>query len=230
MSDHDSKHHDPTHAVRLEEILLQAEEPLAALAASELSGCADCRLELEQHQVLESRLARVAAEEAAALAEARRAGPARGAAEQALEAHLGLSSQPSKGRLLRLAPWLALAAALLIWFNLPEDRQPDFRDLPLDSELVLVPQGVVSSLSEFRWNLPLPPGAWYEVRVHAEGAAGEPGTLLAESGALSEQRWSPEPATVPSWPTRIIWILELRRGPLETQLLERYVSSAQLSP
>lgn len=120
--------------------------------------------------------------------------------------------QPGR-RSIRRRGWLALvslsaaaAVLLVIWFGNTPPETPGFtgpQDQLLDGTApILVPKtpvGPVERYGEFEWS-PHPDAEFYEVIVHDAA-----GAIVAESGPLTEPRWTPPPTD--RWPREIRWEL-----------------------
>ncbi len=123
---------------------------------------------------------------------------------------------PGRSALLRLAPLLAVAAALLLGFFLTRDDEqeptpgPGSALLGQDSARLLHPVGNVGSaesLTSVRWDFPRAAPAWtYRARLIDPTLSGQ-SAILAASVELGISSWLVPPSRLSapeSWPARVI--------------------------
>lgn len=112
------------------------------------------------------------------------------------------------GRLLRMAPWLAAAAALVLWFSWgalfpggPSD--PDGVFVGNDRVTLLTPEELATSFALFEWEAEeLPPGQSWRLEVQtSEG----PGWRTVLDQTLAESRYRPTDEELATLGSRIRW-------------------------
>lgn len=218
------------HGATLREILMDAEDVRRSFDASELADCPECREAMEEHMNLLTDLEDLAADERAILAEgdgSANEGPLQlGRAEEALRRH-ALDDAPEVPNNLRLLRWAGLAAGVLLLVLAgrvllpPSDGPgPGDPDAVLGTESGLVhPVGPVQAYAPFRWDVELPAGGHFKVRVEAEG-------FRLESERLYEQEWTP--SDTQDWPTSIRWTLTVHGGSGQDDVAASLVEWASL--
>ena len=208
-----STHDTEAHAEKLH-ALLESPNPRAAFRASDLAGCNDCTLHLDELINLRKSLDLIGDEERGGLADANRtsgSSPA-GHVREALR-----EVEPSLGRSQRnwRPLWiLAATAALLLLFLQPNrsgtETQPNLGPSlgEQDSGNLISPSADGDSWEEFRW-MPHPaPGATYVVIVYSDPAQEHEVARSANIGAACV--WRPEPDAIPTDEfTSIYWTVEV---------------------
>ena len=212
---------------RLLDLMAQSDDPDAAFQASPWASDPACAEWFAELRALEGRLSSAGKRVRSDLADAERESSAPG--EDRLHALLleARDREPKRGsppgapdrapkRVLSavtLLPWLAAAAALLVWFAWPRPApREDPGPVLLGSKGELFPSGATNAYA-FRWTFERPPAGYFVVRVLAEAV--EPGgqrSPLFTSSPIREHEWRPDAATAASWPRRIHWELLVHDG------------------
>ncbi len=196
-----SSEHTHDHEERLERVLAGAEDPVSALAASELASCPECRAMAKELEDLTNLLDATGAE----LHEADEAEDR--AHDELVERVLGPHLRPTRPTpgpaVVRL--WLGVAAAAVVLFVLflsapwPGDRPEPGLLGPGDDWEAGFPVGEVAAWNTFTWSGPAEGVGWYELRIRARDAdADAPELLLAPD--LREPAWTPTTEETATWP------------------------------
>ncbi len=234
--------HTRNHGDRLFEILA-ASEPEAQFQASELAGCADCRLELEECLTLEHELGELAVAErreiAAARAVALDAEPGR--AELALAARIrpprvAAAQTTNVPRPPRTLPWaiLGTAAAAALLLLLTPERPPPVdpataagSPAKLGDRLVPThPLGEVETYAPFEWDAELSAAGWFRVEVLGTDADWNGAPI--RSPRLREASWQPTAEELARMPASIRWRVELHHDSNARDVLDASSARARL--
>ena len=223
-----SSHAD--HEARLAELLDSEPDVLRRFQASELADCEECRRIAHRHRELVDEFAALGELERDSLARAREVDVPGGRAEAVLREVIerdtaGLRPASGARQLLRFAAVvLALVTlAALGWhgsfgFDPAPASEPDDGALLGERDALVSPRGRVDAFPPFRWNVELPEGGHFIVRVEGEG-------LELESPWLYGSEWSPaEPV---EWPSKIRWTLEVYRASGAGDLAASYLGWAE---
>lgn len=130
-----------------------------------------------------------------------------------------------------LGIWIAglVAAAGLVlglrWMTWSDGGEPDRSMVFLGEALPgAEPAGPTAGYDRIRWDLELPPGWSFRVRVIDDTDEGA-GRLVARSGDLDSSSWIPEDTS--AWPARILWAVDQRTADgrtVEGQLVRSWLS------
>ncbi len=211
--------HDERHRPILRDLVEQGERAREAFDASELAGCGTCRQELDGMLALIGTLESVGEDERVTIRDAGECADAIREARLRVDFEAQIAGRRESGRApirARRDRWLTAAAALLLigiggawlWRRWAAPT-PDPRLGDPASELS--PSAEVMDFRYFHWNVRLPEGGWFVVRVY-DGEAPRPSEELTTSRPIRAQEWLPPPAEIETWGERIRWQLELYNG------------------
>jgi hypothetical protein len=197
--------HEDLHTDVLDRLLVANADPLAAFERSQLSTCEVCREDLEAMLDTEGALAHLGGEvrQTRALAESLGKPDDRERVLRLLESH------PATVHARAVSPkwwWLAAAIPLAVglWSIRPQAASEPSPLLGSTQKANGSPEGQVATWGSFEWDLELPVGGTFEVRIF-DAAAAPDDDPLAQVTQWREPRWTPETSVLRALPNRIGW-------------------------
>ncbi|MEM7202112.1 MAG: hypothetical protein AAF628_17725 [Planctomycetota bacterium] len=229
MSQHDNDteptaDHANGHEDELVAALVRVEDPVAALAAAGLDGCADCQRLVEELGLVTERMVQAGRDERASMA------MARDPVTETTEALAIAAARGAAGLAERELPparrgvvlgWVAAAALLILLVTLGAQRlwpggdaveTPDRPRMMSGGTTLraIEPRGAVADFRTFRWEGKLSAGGSYQLRIYDRD---DPTQEPFEETGLETPQWTPTADERRALPRRILWeVLRVNAG------------------